>query len=68
VAPPETSSHVKGTAVDVGGTGGALWLAEHGAQVALCQVFANEPWHFEATVEPGGTCPDLLPDASGLWR
>lgn len=67
VAPPEASSHVQGTAIDVGATEGAYWLQQHGAAFGLCQVFANEVWHFEATIEPGGTCPPVVPDASGLW-
>lgn len=64
VLPPELSGHVLGTAIDVGGADGMAWLAEHGAAYGLCQVYANEPWHFEALVEPGGTCPALLPDAT----
>jgi hypothetical protein len=67
VAPPEASSHVQGRAIDVGATEGAYWLQQHGAAFGLCPVFANEVWHFEATIEPGGTCPPVVPDASGLW-
>ena len=55
----------EGDGVDVGPADGAAWLGEHGARWGLCQVYANEPWHFEALVEPGGTCPDLLTDVSG---
>lgn len=65
VLPPERSGHVRGTAIDVGGYDGMTWLAEHGAAHGLCRVYANEPWHFEALVEPGGTCPGLLTDVSG---
>jgi hypothetical protein len=68
VAPVDGSAHVAGTAIDVGPTDGAYWLLEHGAEFGLCQVFANEVWHFEATVEPGGTCGPTVPDASGLWH
>lgn len=68
VAPVHGSAHVAGTAIDVGPTDGAYWLLEHGAGFGLCQVFANEVWHFEATIEPGGTCGPTVPDASGLWH
>ncbi len=46
VATPATSSHVSGDAVDIGSVG-AAWLADHGASYGLCQVYANEPWHYE---------------------
>jgi hypothetical protein len=68
VAPVDGSAHVAGTAIDVGPTAGAYWLMEHGAEFGLCQVFDNEIWHFEATVEPGGTCGPTVPDASVLWH
>lgn len=64
VLPPERSAHVSGTALDVGGWDGMTWLGEHGAEFGLCQVYANEPWHVEPLVEPGGTCPPLRPDAA----
>ncbi len=66
VLPPELSAHVQGLAVDVGPATGAAWLAEHGARWGLCQIFANEPWHFERATKNKGTCPELLPDASVL--
>lgn len=66
VLPPELSAHVQGLAVDVGPHEGAAWLGEHGARWGLCQVFANEPWHFERLTSKNGTCPALLPDASVL--
>lgn len=46
VATPDTSAHVSGDAVDVG-AGGATWLSAHGAAFGLCQIYANEPWHYE---------------------
>lgn len=64
VLPPEQSGHVLGTAIDVGGYDGMTWLGEHGAAYGLCVVYANEPWHFEAVVEPGGTCPPSLADVA----
>ena len=47
VATPTTSPHVSGDAVDIGPSDAATWLAEHGAGYGLCQIYRNEPWHFE---------------------
>ena len=66
VLPPEVSSHVTGKAVDVGPAQGAAWLGEHGSRWGLCQVYANEPWHFERVTRNKGECPAMLPDASVL--
>lgn len=66
VATPETSTHVTGTAVDVGPLDAMYWLIEHGPAYGLCQTYANEIWHFELATTPGGTCPEMLPDASHL--
>ena len=67
VLPPELSAHVQGLAVDVGPSEGAQWLAQHGTRWGLCQVFANEPWHFERLTTKGGRCPEQLPDPSVLF-
>ncbi len=64
VSTPDTSAHVTGDAVDIGPTDADDWLNQHGADYGLCQVFANEIWHFELATTPGGECPDLLPDSS----
>lgn len=64
VATPDTSAHVTGDAVDIGPTEADDWLARHGAAYGLCQTFANEIWHFELATEPGGSCPEMLPDGS----
>jgi hypothetical protein len=61
---PERSTHVRGKAVDVGPTAAASWLERHGAAYGLCRIYANEIWHFERVVKPGGTCPRLRTDAS----
>jgi zinc D-Ala-D-Ala carboxypeptidase len=50
VAPPDRSSHVNGDAVDLG-PAAASWLSEHGAAYGLCQIYANEPWHYELRPE-----------------
>ena len=64
VSTPDASRHVTGDAVDVGPTEADDWLVRHGADYGLCQVFANEIWHFELATSPGGSCPELLPDSS----
>jgi hypothetical protein len=34
------------------------WLSEHGAGYGLCQVYANEPWHYELRPKAiNGGCP-----------
>jgi zinc D-Ala-D-Ala carboxypeptidase len=63
VAPPNTSAHVKGDAVDIGPSGAAAWLSEHGAAYGLCQIYANEPWHYELRAEAGDHgCPAMYAD------
>jgi len=47
VATPTTSAHVAGHAVDIGPSDAAAWLSEHGAAYGLCQIYGNEPWHYE---------------------
>ncbi len=64
VQTPERSRHVTGDAVDIGPTDAAFWMLRHGSDHGLCQVYANEVWHYELLVEPGGTCPPLQTDAS----
>ena len=64
VATPDTSAHVTGDAVDIGPTDAAVWLGEHGSAYGLCQIFANEIWHFELATTQGGRCPDMFPDGS----
>jgi zinc D-Ala-D-Ala carboxypeptidase len=61
---PEKSTHVTGKAVDIGPATAALWLRQHGQRYGLCQIYANELWHYELATEPGGSCPRPLADAS----
>ena len=68
VSTPETSRHVQGTAVDIGPTDADSWLSLHSSDYGLCQIYANEPWHFERVTEPGGACPDLITDAASVPR
>jgi hypothetical protein len=67
VLPPERSAHVQGLAIDVGPPAGAAWLDEHGAAFGLCRTYANEAWHFEPVIDPGGACPPMAPDSSVGW-
>jgi len=63
VATPGTSAHVSGDAVDVGGESATGWLSTHGAGYGLCQIYGNEPWHFELrpdAVDRG--CPAMYAD------
>jgi LAS superfamily LD-carboxypeptidase LdcB len=63
VATPNTSAHVSGDAVDIGPAHAASWLSEHGAKYGLCQIYANEPWHYELrpdAVDHG--CPAVYAD------
>ncbi len=63
VATPETSAHVSGDAVDVGPADAAAWLSEHGASYGLCQVYGNEPWHYELRPEAvSNGCPSAYAD------
>lgn len=64
VSPAESSTHVTGNAVDIGYTDANSWLSQHGAEYGLCQIYANEMWHYELATAPGGECPPQLPDAS----
>jgi zinc D-Ala-D-Ala carboxypeptidase len=63
VATGSTSPHVKGDAVDIGPSGAAAWLSEHGAAYGLCPIYANEPWHYELRPEAGEEgCPAVYAD------
>lgn len=65
VQTPQQSRHVIGTAVDIGGPGADQWMISNGARFGLCQIYANETWHFELTTDLFGACPALLPNAAG---
>ena len=65
VATPDTSTHVSGDAVDVGPATAIEWLTEYGAAYGLCQVYANEPWHYELRSDaPSHGCPPRYADAT----
>jgi hypothetical protein len=63
VATPATSAHVSGDAVDIGPSEAAGWLAAHGARYGLCQVYGNEPWHYELRPDARDLgCPPMYAD------
>src|SRR5690349_10927554 len=65
VASPQVSKHVIGKAVDVGPTDADNWLIRNGQAFGLCQIYANEIWHFELASDYGGVCPPLRTNAAG---
>jgi D-alanyl-D-alanine carboxypeptidase len=65
VASPDVSKHVVGQAVDVAPIDADNWLIRNGAQFGLCQIYANELWHFELAIDQQGDCPPLLANAAG---
>jgi D-alanyl-D-alanine carboxypeptidase len=63
VATPNTSAHVSGDAVDVGPFDATAWLSKHGAGYELCQIYGNEPWHYELRPEAiDHGCPTMYAD------
>lgn len=62
VATSTTSPHVHGEAVDLG-LDASIWLSSNGAAYGLCQIYANERWHYE--LRPGAIdrgCPAMYAD------
>jgi zinc D-Ala-D-Ala carboxypeptidase len=63
VATAETSAHVSGDAVDIGPFDATAWLSDHGAEYGLCQIYGNEPWHYELRPEAiDHRCPLMYAD------
>jgi D-alanyl-D-alanine carboxypeptidase len=63
VATADTSAHVSGDAVDIGHFDATAWLSEHGTEYGLCQIYRNEPWHYELrpqAIDRG--CPRMYAD------
>jgi LAS superfamily LD-carboxypeptidase LdcB len=63
VATADKSAHVSGNAVDIGHFDATAWLSEHGAKYGLCQIYRNEPWHYELrpqAIDRG--CPPMYAD------
>ncbi|MGX7671154.1 M15 family metallopeptidase [Plantactinospora sp. DSM 117369] len=63
VATPDTSPHVSGQAIDIGHSDATAWLSKHGAKYGLCQIYSNEPWHYELRPEAiDQGCPPMYAD------
>ncbi|MDT5029074.1 MAG: zinc D-Ala-D-Ala carboxypeptidase [Micromonosporaceae bacterium] len=63
VATADTSAHVSGDAVDIGSFDARAWLSEHGARYGLCQIYGNEPWHYELRLQAiDRGCPPMYAD------
>ena len=63
VATPNRSAHVSGDAVDIGPAEATAWLSANGARYGLCQIYGNEPWHYELRTDAGEQgCPPLYAD------
>jgi D-alanyl-D-alanine carboxypeptidase len=63
VATADTSPHVSGDAVDIRHFDATAWLSEHGTKYGLCQIYSNEPWHYELrpkAIDRG--CPPMYAD------
>jgi LAS superfamily LD-carboxypeptidase LdcB len=63
VATADTSPHVSGDAVDLGKEEATAWLSRHGKTFGLCQIYVNEPWHYELRpAATQGRCPPMYAD------
>jgi hypothetical protein len=63
VAAPDRSAHVSGDAVDIGSADATAWLSERGPAYGLCQIYTNEPWHYELRPEARQRgCPPMYVD------
>jgi D-alanyl-D-alanine carboxypeptidase len=63
VATADTSAHVSGDAIDIGHDDATAWLSAHGTVYGLCQIYSNEPWHFELRPEAiDHGCPPMYAD------
>lgn len=63
VATATTSLHVTGEAIDIVNYDAISWLSQHGDRHGLCQIYNNEPWHYELRPEATDRgCPPLYND------
>jgi D-alanyl-D-alanine carboxypeptidase len=63
VARPGTSVHEAGDAVDIGPSSATTWLGKKGADFGLCQIYLNEPWHYELRADAiAHGCPATYAD------
>ncbi|WP_436776182.1 D-alanyl-D-alanine carboxypeptidase family protein [Yinghuangia sp. YIM S09857] len=61
VLPPDESSHVKGTAIDIAPKAAQTWLDKNGSRYGWCRTYDNEPWHFEYAASHKSGCPARAP-------
>ena len=60
--PQDVRSRVGGRG-RIGPADAAAWLSEHGAAYGLCQIYRNEPWHYELRPEAiDHGCPAMYAD------
>lgn len=63
-APADKSVHLLGKAADMAGES-KTWLSESGSRYGICQVYENEPWHFELRPNaPTEGCPAMYSSAA----
>ena len=63
VAEADTAAALGSGEVPVLATPRVLALAEHGAEYRLCQIYSNEPWHYELRPEAmNHGCPPMYAD------
>ena len=63
MATPNRSAHVSGDAVDIGPAEATAWLSANGARYGLCQIYGNEPWHYELRPDAREQgCPPMYAD------
>ena len=63
VATADTSPHVSGEAADIGPSPADEWLSRHGRAYGLCQIYRNEPWHYELRPKAVASgCPRMFAD------
>lgn len=65
VKPATESAHVVGKAVDIATADAMDWLTRFGAEFGLCQIYANEPWHYEHIDGVTDQCPPQQLDSTG---
>ena len=54
---------MSGDAVDLAHADASAWLSAHGAAYGLCQIYGNEPWHYELRPEAvDHGCPAMYAD------
>ena len=55
-----------GKAVDVGPVEADNWLIRNGSRFGLCQIYANEIWHFELAADEDGKLSTVEAERGGL--